>query len=208
MKAVAFSNNDMAVVAWTFGGKLKDCLGFAVHRIDVKAGTETPLPAMATFKDQQATPGRTTADDPVQKFFWKDVYAKRGGTYKYKIVPMSGQPGALQPMPFGPLVSNQVQLSAHYGTLSAYFNRGILATQATAHKLTDSSPAGSMVETAAHALGCAVIPGGTAPTEAQATAAAPRPSRSCADFAGPDPRCTFLPLRSGGSFFLRLHCRS
>jgi hypothetical protein len=146
MKAVAFSNNDMAVVAWTFGGKLKDCLGFAVHRIDVKAGTETPLPAMATFKGEQATPGRTTDQDPVQKFFWKDVYAKRGGVYKYKIVPMTGTPGALQAMPFGPLVSNQVQLSPQYGTLSAYFNRGILATQATAHKLTDGSPAGSMVD--------------------------------------------------------------
>lgn len=146
MKAVAFSNNDMAVVAWTFGGKLANCLGFAVHRIDVKAGTETVLPALATFKGEDATPGRTTANDPVQKFFWKDVYAKRGGTYKYKIVPMSGTPGALQPMPFGPLVSNQVQLSPNYGTLSAYFNRGILATQATAHKLTDGSPAGGMVD--------------------------------------------------------------
>jgi len=147
MKAVAFSNNDIAVVAWTFGGKLKDCLGFAVYRIDTRAGTETCLPAMATFQSQQATPGRTTADDPVQKFFWKDVYAKRGGTYKYKIVPMSGTPGALQPMPFGPLVSNQVQLSPHYGTLSGYFNRGILATQATAHKLTDGSPASGMLTT-------------------------------------------------------------
>jgi hypothetical protein len=147
MKAVAFANNDMAVVAWTFGGKLKDCVGFAVYRIDARAGTQTCLPAMATFQGQQATTGRTTADDPVQKFFWKDVYAKRGGTYKYKIVPMSGTPGALQPMPFGPLVSNQIQLSPHYGTLSAYFNRGILATQATAHALTDGSPAGSMLAT-------------------------------------------------------------
>ncbi|MHC2437472.1 phospholipase D-like domain-containing protein [Bradyrhizobium sp. USDA 4451] len=146
MKAVAFSNNDMAVVAWTFGGKLKDCLGFAVHRIDVKAGTETVLPALATFKGEQASEGRTTADDPVQKFFWKDVFAKRGGTYKYKIVPMTGAPGKLTPMPFGPLISNQVQLSPNYGTLSAYFNRGILATQATAHKLTDGSPAGAMVD--------------------------------------------------------------
>jgi len=33
-------------------------------------------------------------------------------------------------------------------------------------------PAASMVETGAHALGCAVIPGGTAPTDAQAAAAA------------------------------------
>jgi phosphatidylserine/phosphatidylglycerophosphate/cardiolipin synthase-like enzyme len=146
MKAVAFANNDMAVVAWTFGGKLPNCLGFAIYRIDVRAGTETCLPALATFSGQQATPGRTTADDPIQKFYWKDVYAKRGGTYKYKIVPMTGTPGNLQPMPFGPVVSNQVQLSPSYGTLSAYFNRGILATQATAHVLTDGSPAGSMVD--------------------------------------------------------------
>src|SRR5271165_2365672 len=147
MKAVAFANNDVAVVAWTFGGKLPNCLGFAIYRIDVRAGTETCLPAMATFPDQDATKsGRTTADDPVQKFYWKDVYAKRGGTYRYKIVPMTGTVGSLQPMPYGPLISNQVQLSPHYGSLSAYFNRGILATQATAHVLTDGSPAGSMVD--------------------------------------------------------------
>jgi len=145
MRAVAFANNDIAVVAWTMGGKLPNCLGFAIYRIDVRAGIETCLPAMATFSGQQATPGRTTADDPVQKFFWKDVYAKRGGTYRYKIVPMSGSPGNVQPMPYGPVISNQVQLSPHYGALSAYFNRGILATQATAHVLTDGSPAGSMV---------------------------------------------------------------
>jgi phosphatidylserine/phosphatidylglycerophosphate/cardiolipin synthase-like enzyme len=136
MQAVAFSNNDIAVVAWTFGGKLQNCLGFAIYRIDVKAGTETCLPAMATFAHQTATPNRTTADDPIQKFFWKDVYALRGGTYKYKIVPMGGTPGSgLQPLPYGPLVSNAVQLSPSYGTMSAYFNRGILATQSTAHQL-------------------------------------------------------------------------
>jgi phosphatidylserine/phosphatidylglycerophosphate/cardiolipin synthase-like enzyme len=136
MKAIAFANNDMAIVAWTFGGKVDNCLGFAVYRIDVRAGTETCLPAMATFPKQSAKPGRTTADDPVQKFFWKDVYAQRGGTFKYKIVPMGGTPGGtLHPLPFGPLVSNAVQLSPNYGMMSAYFNRGILATQSTAHQL-------------------------------------------------------------------------
>ncbi|HXZ18030.1 MAG TPA: phospholipase D-like domain-containing protein [Roseiarcus sp.] len=136
MKAVAFANNDIAVVAWTFGGKISGCLGFAIYRIDIRAGTETCLPAMATFPDQDATkPGRTTADDPIQKFFWKDVYARRGGTYRYRIVPMGGTPGALQPMTYGPAISNTIQLSPHCGTLSVYFNRGILATQATAHKL-------------------------------------------------------------------------
>ena len=144
MKAVAFANNDMAVVAWTFGGKLPGCVGFAVYRIDVRAGTETCLPAMATFEGQQATPGRTTADDPVQKFFWKDVFAKRGGTYKYRIVPMQGAAGSLTPMHFGPAISNQIQLSPHLGALSAYFNRGILATQATARAL--ASGTGSLAD--------------------------------------------------------------
>jgi phosphatidylserine/phosphatidylglycerophosphate/cardiolipin synthase-like enzyme len=146
MKAVAFCNNDIAVVAWTFSGKLTGCLGFAIYRIDVLAGTETPLPAMATFEGQQASAGRTTVDDPVQKFFWKDVFAKRGGTYKYKIVPMGGSPGKLTPMPYGPLISNQIQLTANYGALSAYFNRGILATQATANALDATAGGGSMAD--------------------------------------------------------------
>jgi PLD-like domain len=56
---------------------------------------------------------------------------------------MTGSPGKLQPMHYDPLVSNQIQLSPDYGVLSAYFNRGILATQATAHALTDGD--GSML---------------------------------------------------------------
>jgi phosphatidylserine/phosphatidylglycerophosphate/cardiolipin synthase-like enzyme len=135
MKAIAFSNNDMAVAAWTFGGRIEGCLGFAVYRIDVNAGTETCLPALATFPGQDPTSNRTTATDPVQKFFWKDVYAKRGGSYKYRIVPMGGTPAAPTPMAVGSLTTNVVQLTPHFGTLSAYFNRGILATQATAHAL-------------------------------------------------------------------------
>ncbi len=135
MKAVAFSNNDIAVAAWTFGGRIKDCLGFAIYRIDVKAGTETCLPALATFPGQDASANRTTAQDPIQKFYWKDVYAKRGGSYRYRIVPMSGKPGALVAMSIGALTTNIVQLTPAYGVLSAYFNRGILATQATAKAL-------------------------------------------------------------------------
>jgi len=144
MKAVAFSNNDIALVAWTFGGRIDGCLGFAVYRTDVKAGTETCLPALAAFPNQDATANRTTAQDPVQKFFWKDVYAKRGGSYSYRIVPMGGSPDALTPMAVGSLTSNIVQLTPHYGVLSAYFNRGILATQATVHALHSSSDLDSM----------------------------------------------------------------
>ena len=138
MKAVAFSNNDIAVAAWTFGGRVSGCLGFAIYRVDVKAGTETCLPALATFPGQDASGPRTTAQDPVQKFFWKDLTAKRGGSYRYRIVPMGGTPTALTPLGVGSLTTIIVQLTPDHGVLSAYFNRGILATQATAHTLHDS----------------------------------------------------------------------
>jgi phosphatidylserine/phosphatidylglycerophosphate/cardiolipin synthase-like enzyme len=144
MKAVAFSNNDIAVAAWTFGGRLDGCLGFAIYRVDVKAGTETCLPALATFPNQDASAARTTAQDPVQKFFWKDVFAKRGGSYRYRIVPMAGAPGALAPMSVGALTTNIVQLTPDYGVLSAYFNRGMLATQATTKALHSDADLESM----------------------------------------------------------------
>jgi hypothetical protein len=127
-----------------FGGRITGCLGFAIYRIVVKAGTETCLPALATFPNQDATAPRMAAQDPVQKFFWKDVYAKRGGSYSYRIVPMGGRAGALTPMSVGSLMTNVVQLTPDYGVLSAYFNRGILATQATAHALHTKDDLNSM----------------------------------------------------------------
>ena len=53
MPAVAFSNNDIAVVAWTFDRHLDGCLGFAIHQIDIDANhKETVLPALARFANQ------------------------------------------------------------------------------------------------------------------------------------------------------------
>src|SRR5664279_3454661 len=95
MPAIAFSNNDIAVVAWTFDRHLDGCLGFAIHQIDVDANNkETVLPAMARFASQAQGLQLTTEQAPVQKFWWKDLHAKRGGTYQYRIVPMGGNSGA------------------------------------------------------------------------------------------------------------------
>ena len=77
MKALAFANNDIAVIAWTLDKKLDDCLGFAVYRIDVHANKATPLPAMARFEDTASEAQETTEQAPVQKFWWKDLYAAR-----------------------------------------------------------------------------------------------------------------------------------
>ena len=135
-KALAFSNNDIAVFAWTFEQKLPGCLGFAVFRGDVHAGTWEPLPALARFAATSADPKETTEQAPVQKYWWKDLGARRGGMFRYKIVPMGGTPGALRPLDgVDPLLTNPVAITPDRGMFKAYFNRGILATQMVAHAL-------------------------------------------------------------------------
>src|SRR5215212_7130397 len=140
MPAVAFSNNDIAVVAWTFDEHLDGCLGFAVHQIDIDAGNkETILPALARFEIQDKSLKLDTSQAPIQKFWWKDLFAKRGGTYQYRIVPMGGTPGGtLTPLSgVEALLSNKITLTEMRPPFSAYFNRGIVATQALSHALND-----------------------------------------------------------------------
>ncbi|HTO61174.1 MAG TPA: phospholipase D-like domain-containing protein [Bradyrhizobium sp.] len=138
MPAVAFSNNDIAVVAWTFDRHLDGCLGFAIHQVD-ESGRDTVLPALARFANQDKSLKLTTEQAPIQKFWWKDLFARRGGTYHYRIVPMGGTPGgALTPLAdVAELVSNAVTLTEERPPFSAYFNRGIVATQALTHALND-----------------------------------------------------------------------
>lgn len=133
--AIAFANNDVATVAWSYGKPLTGCMGFAVYRID-EAGTETPLPAMATFPGMTRKPGQTCEVAPYQKFYWKDPYArlvaeKTGKRkFRYKVVPLTGKPGQLVPMHIPFVISNEIEISPQMGEgLRAYFNRGILSTQ-------------------------------------------------------------------------------
>jgi len=133
-RASAYANNDVAFIAWTHGAKLTGCLGFAVYRVDVATNQKAPLPAWVGFRgesNKQWQP-KTTEIWPLQKFNWCDFTAPRGGTYKYEIVPMTGAPGGLHPVPAQRLTTNAVRLTPKVGKVSAYFNRGILSTQALA----------------------------------------------------------------------------
>jgi hypothetical protein len=78
---------------------------------------------------------RDTSVWPVQKFAWKDLFAKRGGTYWYAIVPMLGSPGKLKPDRSLARGTNSVTLDSKRGNSSVSFNRGIISTQAIAHSL-------------------------------------------------------------------------
>lgn len=136
IQAVAISNNDVVFIAWKSAKKIPNCLGFAVYRKDSK-GAETALPAWVGFVGQ-TNPGwqaQTSAVWPVQKFTWRDLTAKRGETYTYRIVPMIGTPDHLLPQNSAALTTNLVTVTEKRGDFSAFFNRGILSTQSLVHQL-------------------------------------------------------------------------
>jgi len=134
--AIAISNNDVAFIAWKVEAKIPGCLGFAVYRKDA-TGNEVPLPAWVGFQGQ-SNPNwiaKTTVEWPVQKFTWRDLTAKHGETYTYRIVPMTGTPDALVPQNGAQLITNAVKITEERGDFSAFFNRGILSTQFLTHQL-------------------------------------------------------------------------
>ncbi|MGO9469683.1 MAG: phospholipase D-like domain-containing protein [Isosphaeraceae bacterium] len=117
-------------------------MGFALYRIDSK-GRETALPSHAVFPGETIAPGQTTAQFPVQKFYWKDVYARLVGdqtgnyTFRYKVVPLEGRPEALKPMGSLPiLMTNEVTISGVCSeSVTAIFNRGLISTQHVSNAL-------------------------------------------------------------------------
>jgi phosphatidylserine/phosphatidylglycerophosphate/cardiolipin synthase-like enzyme len=144
--AVAFSDNDVITIAWSYGKKPEGCMGFAIYRIN-NQGKETTLPSHAVFAGETIKPGQTTAEFPVQKFYWKDPYARlvaeqtKNNQFRYKIVPLTGSPGNLEPMTSLPqILSNQVEISPVISAgISAYFNRGLISTQRVARALQGSA---------------------------------------------------------------------
>jgi phosphatidylserine/phosphatidylglycerophosphate/cardiolipin synthase-like enzyme len=151
--AVAFSNNDVITIAWSFDRKPDGCMGFALYRVDDK-GTETVLPSHAVFAGETIKPGQTTAQFPIQKFYWKDVYArleaeKTGNRkFRYKIVPLEGIPGGLKPMKdLSLLISNEVEIGPDISEgVRAFFNRGLISTQRVAKALPAKNMKGSLLE--------------------------------------------------------------
>ena len=150
--AMAFSDNDVIVIAWSYGKKPAGCMGFAIYRVD-DTGQETPLPSHAVFKGYTIQPRQTSEEFPVQKFYWKDPYARlvaeKTGMrrFRYKVVPLEGAPGHLKPMTNLPYItSNEVEISAQISkTISAYFNRGLISTQRVTRAFKGKPEKGSLL---------------------------------------------------------------
>jgi len=147
--AIAIANNDVAQIVWRMDTKIPGCLGFAIFRQDqsAKSNAWEPLPAWVGFEGQtnSAWKSQPTTVWPVQKFSWKDVSAERGKSYRYKIVPTTGQPqsaAALALLDQQALLTNVVTLTPDRGSFKAYFNRGILSTQFVSRQI-PAGPSGA-----------------------------------------------------------------
>jgi phosphatidylserine/phosphatidylglycerophosphate/cardiolipin synthase-like enzyme len=134
--AVSFADNDIIFTAWSYGKKPAGCMGFAIYRIDDK-GKEEALPSHAVFEGDKIQAGQKTTEYPVQKFYWKDPYArlvaeKTGNRkFRYKVVPLEGKPHALKPMTTLPfIISNELEITSQVSPqINAFFNRGLISTQ-------------------------------------------------------------------------------
>src|SRR5437588_12248944 len=100
----------MVYLYWYVETKIPDCLGFNVVRHDAVSGKAQAVPAMVGFPgDEEAGQEfKDTAHWPVQRFGWKDLFAQRGGTYWYEVVPMVGKPRKLTPLNARALRTNTV----------------------------------------------------------------------------------------------------
>ncbi len=140
--AVAVANNDVIRIARSYGERPEGCMGFKLFRIDVN-GDETVLPSRAVFPGDTMKPGQTTAEFPIQKFYWKDVYARpvaektNSFSFRYTIPPLEGAPGSLTPMASLPiLTTNEVELTSRCSpSMSVTFNRGLISTQHVSNAL-------------------------------------------------------------------------
>lgn len=137
-----FDNGDHACVAWRPTGNdpaqwqaVADCRGFAIQRKRTRNGVTDVawLRNRVGFAENQPAPPADQAWRwPLQRYMWWDYDVMPGDTVQYRLFPMIGAAAALT----APDTSTDDGwtdphvLSSDYGDgISAWFNRGVVATQ-------------------------------------------------------------------------------
>lgn len=109
----------------------KGLLGFAIQRTDLTEDETIWLRGNKTFASIRPSSGIEDAsshDHPFQSFQWADYTAKPGYTYRYRVVPMYGAPGALTE---GTATTIKIDTEPVAGTThELHFNRAAIASQA------------------------------------------------------------------------------
>jgi phosphatidylserine/phosphatidylglycerophosphate/cardiolipin synthase-like enzyme len=98
-----------------------------------------PDPKNARDPHDSTKPARfSTWEHPIQSFLWSDYTAQPNTPYRFTVVPMHGQPGALQPQPGLTFeIRTEKELDQGHGV---WFNRGAIASQAFAREFGNTGP--------------------------------------------------------------------
>lgn len=109
----------------------KGLQGFAIQRMDLIEDETIWLRGNKTFASIRPPTGfedASSREHPFQAFQWADYSAKPGYRYRYRVIPMYGQPGSLTEKPATIVTIDTEPLSA--GKHDVHFNRGAIASQA------------------------------------------------------------------------------
>lgn len=159
LKARAIAGTHVVVLAWDFAAavrrqRLPGLLGFAIERSELAAdGTllETYwLRGIKRFRDKdKGLPAGTpvpSAEHPIQTFQWGDYTVKAARRYRYRIVPVYGQPRKLvldHAAALAITVRSEPDAAPALGNArrhDIHFNRGVIGSQAYARDFGNARP--------------------------------------------------------------------
>jgi hypothetical protein len=106
-------------------------MGFAIQRTDLTEDETVWLRGNKTFASIRPSTGFDDAsshEHPFQAFQWADYTTKPGYTYRYRVIPMYGQPGALTEKAATTVTVDTEPLADPVHEV--HFNRGAIASQA------------------------------------------------------------------------------
>jgi phosphatidylserine/phosphatidylglycerophosphate/cardiolipin synthase-like enzyme len=137
-----FNNGDHTCVAWrpadadpATWAPLAGCRGFAVERKLTRNGvtSQSWLRNRVGFAEGAAAPGNDEAWRwPLQRYLWWDYSVRPGDTVSYRVAPMIGRAAALvapDEATAADWTAPQLVGSEFGDDISAWFNRGIIASQ-------------------------------------------------------------------------------
>jgi phosphatidylserine/phosphatidylglycerophosphate/cardiolipin synthase-like enzyme len=106
-------------------------LGFSIQRTDLTENETIWLRGNKTFATIRKSTGvedASSREHPFQAFQWADYTAKPGYRYRYRVTPLYGAPGALEPRATTvvPIETEPLEGTIH----NVHFNRGAIASQA------------------------------------------------------------------------------
>ncbi|HEX2013840.1 MAG TPA: hypothetical protein VLA68_01310 [Nitrososphaera sp.] len=144
IKIKAYSNCDDTFIVWKPSERIRDCRGFALYRYRKKTVNEKEelVSTWVGFEDDPPSPPGTnkpSTEWPIQRFAWTDFLARPGDKVRYRVIPVCGSKKENEMLPVKSMASAKTAwvkvASKQTAGISAFFNRGIVASQWLSRRL-------------------------------------------------------------------------